>query len=83
MAETTYLMQQDGRLFRCAQRGLRAVRMELTDWETGAPFLAAEAVEGGWDVTVGPAGAQLESLVQVALLWAVELIEADASEREP
>lgn len=34
-------------------------------------------------MTVGPAGAQLESLVQVALLWAVELIEADASEREP
>lgn len=73
-----YLLMEDGRLFRMTLRGPRDGRWELGGWETSGAYLIARPRPAGWRIEPTPASAGLPSIRALSILFAAEVLEAEA-----
>jgi len=73
----SYLLLDDGRLFRIVLRGPRDARFELLGWETPGAYLVARSGNDGWTIEQTPAGVELEDSDALMVLFAAEILASD------
>jgi hypothetical protein len=73
-----FLLLDDGRLFRIVMRGPREGGFELLGWETPGAYLTARPVANGWTLAPTAAGGGLEDLTAISILFAAEILDAEA-----
>lgn len=71
------LMLENGRLFRTVQTRLVAPRIELVDWESGAPYWIAGPEANRWKLTPTAAGSGLAMKETLLAPWALTIVQAD------
>jgi len=76
-AGLSYLLLDDGRLFRVVLRGPRDARFELLGWETPGAYLVARPEQVGWSIRPTAAGECLERTESMLILFAAEVLAAD------
>ncbi len=74
---TSYLLLEDGRLFRVAPRGMRDGRWELLGWETPGAYWVASPEDDRWTLRPTPAGGELSDTDALMILFAAELLRND------
>lgn len=76
-AGLSYLLLDDGRLFRVVLRGPREARFELLGWETPGAYLVARPERVGWSIGPTAAGECLERTESMLILFAAEVLASD------
>lgn len=74
---TSYLLLDDGRLFRIAGRGPGETGLDLCGWETPGAYLTARPEDGRWRIAPTAAGELLPPTDVLPLLFAAELLDAE------
>ena len=74
-----WVLLEDGRLFRVVARGVRTGTVELLGDETPGAYVSARPDEGGWMLSLTPAGSELEVGEILWILVAAEILALDRS----
>jgi hypothetical protein len=78
-ASLSYLILDDGRLFRIALRGPRRPRFELLDREMPGAYLIASPETQGWTIRPTPACGGLKDIRSISILFAAEILAAEGA----
>ena len=76
-AGPSFVLLDDGRLFRIVLRGPRESKFELAGWETPGAYLTARPEAKGWTIAATPAAGGLADWTAVCLLFAAEILDAE------
>ena len=74
---TSYILLDDGRLFRIARRGPGETGLDLCGWETPGAYLTARPEGAGWRIAPTAAGHELPTNDVLPILFAAELLDAE------
>ena len=74
---SSYLIVEDGRLFRIVLRGPRDARFELLGWETSGAYIVARPGSNDWMLCHTAAGKNLKDNDSMMILFAAEILAAD------
>jgi hypothetical protein len=73
-----FLLLEDGRLFRIVLAGPRRGGFDLLGWETPGAYLTARPRGEAWEIAATVAGRGIPDLTTLSILFAAEILEADA-----
>jgi hypothetical protein len=76
-ANLSFLLLEDGRLFRVVLRGPRDGRFELLGWETPGAYLVARPGDARWTISPTAACGGLSDLRAILILFAAEIVAAE------
>jgi hypothetical protein len=73
----SWVLLDDGRLFRIARRGPGETGLDLCGWETPGAYLTARPEGTGWSIAPTAAGTALPQGDALSILFAAELLDAE------
>jgi hypothetical protein len=76
-----HVLLADGRLFRMVLCNPRRACFELRSWETSGAYFAAQPIRDGWILTATPAGAAMDDVEALQILFAAEINQSDSEQR--
>lgn len=74
---TSYVLLDDGRLFRIGRRGPGETGLDLCGWEAPGAYLTARPEGAGWRIATTAAGAALPPSDVLPILFAIELLDSE------